>query len=134
MDAADAQRSTGDSKLSGLVNLAVIHVERFGHTPFENAHLEHTFHARHGFFQEEFCMGHQAAVVIDKAEQVRPAFLAWQASIGQPWTKHHVTLPERIDMLTFEALIGAWLLGQESARLAAGAQMAGQGMRIGDLF
>ena len=69
-------------------------------------------------------------MVIQEAIQIGPAFLARGIRVGQPGTHQHVALPERIGMIPLEALVGAGLLGEQTAGLAAPAQLAGEGVRI----
>ena len=130
MNSPDTQRSAGGSELIGRVDLAIVHIDGIRHPSAQDPNLEHPFHAWQGFVEKELGIRDQAAVVIQEAIQVGPAFLARRIWVRQPGAHQHVALPERVGVLPLEALVGAGLLGEQTAGLAAPAQLAGQGVRI----
>jgi len=134
MNSPDTQRSAGGGELGGRVDAAIVHVDGIRHSPAQDAHLEYPLHARQGFVEEKLTVWDQAAVVIQEAIQVGPAFLARGIRVGQPGTHQHIPLPERVGVLPLEALVGAAPLGEQTAGFAAPAQLAGESMGVERAF
>jgi len=111
----DAQAGASRPKLRGCVNFAIVEVQCFWH-PRRRIPTLSTRSMRGRASSKKTQHTDQAAVVIQEAIQIGPAFLArvyGQAARGPPACR----LPERVGVLPLEALVGARFLGKQPAVL-----------------
>ena len=75
------------------IDLAVVDIDRLGQATAQDGDLEHALHTGQRLVKEELAVRHQATVVVNETEQMRPAFLSRLAGVRQPGADQRVALP-----------------------------------------
>ena len=102
VDALNPQAGAGDRELGGVVDLAVIHIQRFGQAALEDSQLQHPLQAGQGFIPKEFRMGDEPGVVIQDAQQNRIDPLTVGLEHAQRAVMK-IQVPQSVDVFVFVA-------------------------------